>query len=204
MRAAVALRPESAHSVMNLGNGYEHLGQHDQAIACYRKAIELQPNYSAMPIPISASRSVEKGLYEEAIAAFEQAIKLTPQDASIERMQQLGDDSQQLSGRAAFAILPGGRSWPRKRSSSNRKRSNHWTALGIARYRQSQWQEARTAFDKSLQLGTEVRGVTARSVHDAIDWFFLAMSHWQLGEQDEARQCYDRAVEWMEKGRLAD
>ena len=60
MRAAVALRPESAHSVMILGNGYKHLGQHDQAIACYRKAIELEPNYSAMPIPISASRSVKK------------------------------------------------------------------------------------------------------------------------------------------------
>ncbi len=26
------------------------------------------------------------------------------------------------------------------------------------------------------------------------------MSNWQLGQQDQARQCYDRAVEWMEKG----
>ena len=60
MRAAVALRPESAHSVMNLGNGYEHLGQHDQAIACFRKAIELQAELFGHAIPISASRSVEK------------------------------------------------------------------------------------------------------------------------------------------------
>ncbi len=48
MRAAVALRPESAHSIMNLGNGYAHLGQHDQAIACYRKAIELKPDSSCV------------------------------------------------------------------------------------------------------------------------------------------------------------
>ena len=34
---------------------------------------------------------------------------------------------------------------------------------------------------------------------DAIDWFFLAMSNWQLGQHDEARQCYDRAVQVMEK-----
>ena len=48
MRAAVALRPESAHAMMNLGNGYASLGQHDQAIACYRKAIELKPDYSVL------------------------------------------------------------------------------------------------------------------------------------------------------------
>ena len=75
MRAAVALRPESAHSVMNLGNGYKHLGQHDQAIACYRKAIELQPNSSDRLLQSRATLG-RKGLYEEAIAAFEQAIKL--------------------------------------------------------------------------------------------------------------------------------
>ena len=25
------------------------------------------------------------------------------------------------------------------------------------------------------------------------------MAHWQLGHQDEARRCYDKSVEWMEK-----
>jgi uncharacterized protein HemY len=73
--------------------------------------------------------------------------------------------------------------------------SDNWAALGVARYRDSQWEEARRAFDKSLQLGVG-------HVHwsDAIDWFFLAMSNWRLGQQDQARQCYDRAVQVMEKG----
>ena len=30
------------------------------------------------------------------------------------------------------------------------------------------------------------------------------MSNWQLGQQDQARQCYDRAVEGWRRGRLAD
>jgi hypothetical protein len=34
---------------------------------------------------------------------------------------------------------------------------------------------------------------------DSFDWFFLAMAHWQLGNQDQARQWYDQAVAWMEK-----
>jgi len=36
---------------------------------------------------------------------------------------------------------------------------------------------------------------------DSIDWFFLAMAHWQLGDKEEARRWYDRAAEWMDKNR---
>jgi hypothetical protein len=28
------------------------------------------------------------------------------------------------------------------------------------------------------------------------------MAHWRLGEKEQARQCYDRAVAWMEKQEL--
>ena len=60
------------------------------------------------------------------------------------------------------------------------------------------WQEAHAALEKSLQLGSDEFG-GALSWADAVDWFFLAMSNWQLGQKDQARQCYDRAVQWMEK-----
>jgi hypothetical protein len=30
------------------------------------------------------------------------------------------------------------------------------------------------------------------------------MAHWQLGEQDEARRWYGKAVEWMEKQQTDD
>jgi tetratricopeptide (TPR) repeat protein len=78
--------------------------------------------------------------------------------------------------------------------------SNHWTALGIARYRQGQWQEAQAAFDWSLQLGTNRMGATLRWAN-ATDWFFLAMSNWQLGQPDQAHQCYERALQEFAKER---
>ena len=34
---------------------------------------------------------------------------------------------------------------------------------------------------------------------DALERFFLAMAHWQLGKKDEARQWYDKAVKRMNK-----
>src|SRR5262249_23135343 len=30
-----------------------------------------------------------------------------------------------------------------------------------------------------------------------LDWFFLAMTHWQLGNKDRARACYTAALAWM-------
>jgi tetratricopeptide (TPR) repeat protein len=65
-----------------------------------------------------------------------------------------------------------------------------WNTLGVAHYRTGDWQAAIAALDKSMALG---RG------GDSIDWFFLAMAHWRLGNKDEARQRYVRAVQWMEK-----
>ncbi|HEY3393267.1 MAG TPA: hypothetical protein VGK58_11210, partial [Lacipirellulaceae bacterium] len=33
----------------------------------------------------------------------------------------------------------------------------------------------------------------------AIEFFVLALAHWQLGHQQQARKWYVQAVEWMEK-----
>src|SRR5262249_29550851 len=42
---AVALRPRSARTRANLGLSLQGSGLHNEAIACFRKAIELDPNY---------------------------------------------------------------------------------------------------------------------------------------------------------------
>jgi len=36
------------------------------------------------------------------------------------------------------------------------------------------------------------------------DWFLLAMAHWQLGENEMARDLYDRAVKWREENQPAN
>ena len=65
----------------------------------------------------------------------------------------------------------------------------------MAHYRYGEWKPAIQALRKSMDL---------RKGGDSSDWFFLAMAHWRLGEKDQARQWYDRAVEWMEKNRAKD
>jgi tetratricopeptide (TPR) repeat protein len=58
--------------------------------------------------------------------------------------------------------------------------------LGVALYRAGDWEAARDALGKSrspINVGS----------------FFLAMAHWQLGDRDQARAWYDKAVAWMDQ-----
>jgi serine/threonine protein kinase/tetratricopeptide (TPR) repeat protein len=62
-----------------------------------------------------------------------------------------------------------------------------WNTLGVARYRNGQFQAAREALEKSLQL--------ARA-ETAYDGFFIAMTLWQLGDPESAAQWLERAERW--------
>jgi uncharacterized protein HemY len=79
--------------------------------------------------------------------------------------------------------------------------ANAWGTLGAAHDRAGDWPAAAAALEKSRSL---------RDGDDPEDLFFRAMTCWQLGNKDQARQCYDRAVQLMEKqpthykGRLED
>jgi tetratricopeptide (TPR) repeat protein len=182
---------------MNLGNGHSQLAQFDQAIACYRKAIELKPGYGPCYNNLGLALSL-KNAYDEAIAAFEEAIRLRP-DLATEAYAELSmilsncPDARLRNAHRAAELA-------NKAIEIEPNISNHWTALGIARFRQGQWQEAQAAFDRSLQLGTNSMGATLRWAY-ATDWFFLAMSNWQLSQPDEARKCYDRALKELAKER---
>jgi serine/threonine protein kinase/Flp pilus assembly protein TadD len=70
-----------------------------------------------------------------------------------------------------------------------------WATLGVAQYRASNWRDAVQALDKSLELQSR-RNVTS--------WLFLAMAHWQLGEEEKARRWYDLADQWIDKNRPTD
>jgi serine/threonine protein kinase/Tfp pilus assembly protein PilF len=70
-----------------------------------------------------------------------------------------------------------------------------WNTLGVAYYRNGDWRAAVSALTKSMEL---------RKGGDGLDWFFLAMAHWQLGERDSALKTYHRAVEWMTRASRSD
>ncbi len=70
-----------------------------------------------------------------------------------------------------------------------------WNTLGVAQYRRGDWKAAIEALTKSTELS---KG------GDGINWFFLAMAHWRLGDKSAARSWYDKAVRWTDKNRPKD
>ncbi len=69
-------------------------------------------------------------------------------------------------------------------------RTDVFNTLGLAEYRAGHWLEAIHWLDKSLQ---------AAEGASALDWFFLAMAHQQLGHHEQAQNDYDKAVQWMDQ-----
>jgi serine/threonine protein kinase len=65
-----------------------------------------------------------------------------------------------------------------------------WSALGSAHYRAGHWKASLEALTKAARL---------RGCDRGFDLFFQAMDHWQLGEQDKAKHCYDQACAWAGK-----
>jgi len=66
----------------------------------------------------------------------------------------------------------------------------HWITLGVAYYRAGEWKEAQAALTRALEIQRGIPGPAA---------FFLAMTQQKLGNKEEARKVYDKAVQWMKK-----
>jgi tetratricopeptide (TPR) repeat protein len=71
-----------------------------------------------------------------------------------------------------------------------------WQVLGWARYRTGAWKDSIAALEKSIELREDGGG--------SFQWFFLAMAHWQVGNKEQARKWYGRAVEWADRIQPAD
>jgi tetratricopeptide (TPR) repeat protein len=67
--------------------------------------------------------------------------------------------------------------------------------LGVAHYRNGDDKAAVAELEKTMSL---------RAGGDSLDWFFLAMAQWRLGNRDKAQTWFDRAVQWMDKHKPQD
>jgi hypothetical protein len=56
-----------------------------------------------------------------------------------------------------------------------------------------------------LALASLEKSIKIHGSGDSLDWFFLAMTHWQLGHRNEAKKWFSKGLEWrMDKNRIGD
>ena len=179
---SIALRPGYADSHRNLGEVFAGKQKWPEAVRAFGKAIELEPNNADHHSDLSvALRS--QGLWAEAIAAQRKAIELAPTDAhgynglaGLLCSTKAGDKLRDPAGaveaaKRAVQLAP--------------KNQEYLRTLAYAEYRAGDWMATIAAFEKRRQLG---------SPSDEAEWFLRAMAHWQLGDKEAARTCYDQAV----------
>jgi serine/threonine protein kinase/Tfp pilus assembly protein PilF len=77
LSVAVALQPENAGALLNLGNVLREQGRHEEAIICYRQAIERKADYADAYNSLGVALH-DQGKLDDAIAAFRRASELSP------------------------------------------------------------------------------------------------------------------------------
>jgi tetratricopeptide (TPR) repeat protein len=193
-KQAIRDTPGSAEAHHRLGRFLlRSKGETDAAISHLREAIRLDPSLIEAHFNLGVAMQ-GKGVWREAAESFQKVVQLQPsyRNARDAVEYSLNTGAWELATNPDPALRDGKLAVELAKKAVNLKKSNgiYWQTLAWAQYRAGDWKEAVAAMEKVKQLG---------SAGDSIEWFLLAMAHWQLGKKVEARKWYDQAVTWMDK-----
>ena len=195
-------REMAARTLSQLGYSLLSAGKPQQAADAFRRSVDIwlvlikdyplalgsraECAYNYMRLGISL---VAAGQAAEADIAFQKASEWAPQDAGVNNSLAwhlvTSDAKLHDPGRAV--------QFAKRAVELSPNMASFWNTLGTAQYRAGDWRGAIEALNKSEE--------SMPGRYTSGNALFLSMAHWQLGEQDEARRWYGRAVEWMEKNK---
>jgi tetratricopeptide (TPR) repeat protein len=203
--AVPGYRAQQGHAHRLLGFLWRAQGKLKEAEAAFRRAAPVfeelmlsdktdasHSNYLADTLVALATRLTRTGRGPEAKEHLLRAVELNPSHTTgtnnlawllaTHPDPKLRDPTRAVElGKKAVQLAP--------------KQGYIWNTLGVACYRAGAWKDAIAALTQSMKLA---RGGTPT------DWLFLAMTHQKLGQEEEARRWYDRAVERMDRNRPAN
>jgi serine/threonine protein kinase/tetratricopeptide (TPR) repeat protein len=157
-----------------------------EAIRFYTAALALRPDNPSVHKKVGRIL-VEQGKLAEGITEFKEALRLKPDflPAYVSLAWTLATFPDPAQRDGAQAVK-----YAHKALELRPQESTHWSNLGVAYYAAGEYPKAVETLEKADQM---------RNGRD--DWhrFFLAMAHWQLGNQQQARKYYHQGVQWIER-----
>ncbi len=208
-RDVVAKRPENARAYVGVGAALQKRGFIDEAIAQYRRSLELNPNYADAWFDMGSALQAQ-GKIEQAVDAYERVIHLVPQRLPVYEvlarlLAQLGRHNQAAHwfGRLS-ALDPHNADWPYEqgnaladaghdeqaidayRASTKLDPTNArcWINLGNAYRRIGSLEEAIKAYDAALRVDSTF----------ALAWVNRGNALGAAGRTDQAVESFQRAV----------
>jgi tetratricopeptide (TPR) repeat protein len=206
---------EVAEAFENLGDYYGTHGDSARALAAFRKSIRILDQLENQPSPpwrsmaqclhIAAQHRLFLGQRDEAAGDFQRAVQWYQHAYAQEPTLRVVNCLTWL-----MAMSPGAASWDpelaaeltQKSMSMEPKHPGVWHVRGTARYRAAKYEEALAAFQKAMELRPNNplnESPLLYDLGDGFDWFYLALTHWKLGNREEARGWYSRADQWLKK-----
>jgi serine/threonine protein kinase len=170
------LKELEAWELSNKGVSLSNLGKYQEAIACYDKAIEINPGFA--DAWHNKTNSLEKlGKDQEVIACYDKALEINP--GFVEAWVNKGFFLSKL-GKYQEAIACYDRALE-----LNPKDTKAWLSKGVSLLALSKYQEAIACFDKALEINPG----------DADAWLFKGDSLENFGKYQEAIACFGKALE---------
>jgi tetratricopeptide (TPR) repeat protein len=224
---AIEIKPDEWTLYKHRALAHFHLGHYEQALADVARPIEVRPDdfYNVLWIPADLVASCPDETFRAGMLALaDKAIERAPGNAGgyfarghLYRALKQDDKARADFKKAVARVGPDATdvialyegAWflatcsevefrdPKRAVTLATKavelQPTNWyrrNGLGVAHYRAGDYRAAVVALEKSMELG---------SGGDSFVWFFLAMAHWQLGDPQQARTWYDKAVAGMDK-----
>jgi tetratricopeptide (TPR) repeat protein len=180
-RQIARLVPNNAAARVRVSLELQEQGLLDEAVAECRKAIELAPKWEE-PYELLATLFKAQGI-DEQILAYRKVLESFP-NASRVRNRFARTLVTTPGADGTYQHVSEAVQWARTASELEPGNGAIWNTLGIALYRDGQWQACVDALRKSMELNAA----------EPSNGLVLAMAQWQLGDRDQAIKSYAKAL----------
>ena len=141
---AIQLAPQKSEHLIKIGNFYRELKRHEEAIACYEQAIQIESDNSDAYAQMAVSMG-ELGHMDAALGCCKIALEINPQLSSAHYHQAL---LQMRLGHEAAAITD-----LNSALELDPQLSPAWMSKGLLLIKRQDFESAKAHFDRAIELG---------------------------------------------------